>query len=230
MKFYSFLIIALLSTNSLWAQVDSTKIKMIKYTPEYKFKDGLYLQFEDFKNNSPVDKNKIIAPDLDRKDYNFVANVVESKKIKIYDPLGIEVEIKTKNLWGFCSNGNIYININDDFNRLPYIGSLSHLVADKLVYNQNYNTPYGNNYYNSYNPYNPYGNPNAATVEMRQYILDMEKGTITDYTLENVEISLMKDPALYDEFMDLSRKKKKQKMFFYMRKFNERNPLILPAN
>jgi len=230
MKFYSFLIIALLSTNSLWAQVDSTKIKMIKYTPEYKFKDGLYLQFEDFKNNSPVDKNKIIAPDLDRKDYNFVANVVESKKIKIYDPLGIEVEIKTKNLWGFCSNGNIYININDDFNRLPYIGSLSHLVADKLVYNQNYNTPYGNNYYNSYNPYNPYGNPNAATVEMRQYILDMEKGTITDYTLENVEISLMKDPVLYDEFMDLSRKKKKQKMFFYMRKFNERNPLILPAN
>jgi len=230
MKFYSSLIIVLLSINLLWAQVDSTKIKTIKYTPEYKFKDGLYLQFEDFKNNSPVDKNKIIAPDLDRKDYNFVANVVESKKIKIYDPLGIEVEIKTKNLWGFCSNGNIYININDDFNRLPYIGSLSHLVADKLVYNQNYNTPYGNNYYNSYNPYNPYGNPNAATVEMRQYILDMEKGTITDYTLENVEISLMKDPVLYDEFMDLSRKKKKQKMFFYMRKFNERNPLILPAN
>ncbi len=230
MKFYYTLFIFLFSINSLWAQADTTKVKTVKYTPEYKFKDGLYLQFEDFKNNSPVDKNKIIAPDLDRKDYNFVANAVESKKIKIYDALGIEIEIKSKNIWGFCSNGNIYININDDFNRLPYIGSLSHLVADKLVYNQNYNNPYGNSYYyNSYNPYNP-GNQNSTTVELRQYILDMENGTITDYTLENIEVALMKDPTIYDEFMNLPRKKKKQKMFFYMRKFNERNALLFPAN
>jgi hypothetical protein len=217
----SFFILVLLSSLVL-AQTNETKT--IKYTPEYKFKDGLYLNFEAFRNNLPIDKTKIIAPNLDRKDYNFVASVVEGKKIHIYDEMGIEQELKTSDLWGFCSNGSVYIYINQDFNRLPYIGNISHFVADKVVYIQNYNSPYS--YYNT----NPYYNPTTTSVELRQYLLDMEKGTIADYTLEAVEVALMRDAELHDEFMQLSRKKKKQKMFFYIRKFNERNPLYFPMN
>lgn len=216
-----------LSFNFLNAQTDTSTIKTVKYTPSYKFQDGLYLHFDNFKTNSPIEKSKIIATNTNRNDYNFIASLMEGKKIKIYDEMGGQIELKTKNLWGFCDNGNVYININQDFSRLPYIGSLSHFVADKLIYNQNQNRYSAYNNYN-YNSYNPYGQNNTSQVELRQYLLDMETGIIKDYTLEAVEIALMKNPELHDEFMKLKRKKRRQKMFFYLRKFNERTPLLVP--
>jgi hypothetical protein len=51
-----------------------------------------------------------------------------------------------------------------------------------------------------------------------------------EYDTKNVEVLLMKDPELYDEFVRLSRKKKKQMLFYYIRKYNEKNPLYLPKN
>jgi len=212
------------------AQTDSTKTNMVKYVPEYRFKDGLYVDFENFKTNNPIDKSKIIAPNLDHKDYNFIATLVQEKEISIYDDMGNELSIKPKNLWGFCDNGNVYVKIDEDFSRLGYVGSLCHFVADKVVYNNAYNSPY----YSPYSSYNynryPYGQPTSSTVEMRQYILDMETGKVSEFTLEAVEVALMKDPQLYDEFMELNRKKKRQRMFFYIRKFNERNPLLMPKS
>jgi hypothetical protein len=35
---------------------------------------------------------------------------------------------------------------------------------------------------------------------------------------------------LHDEFASLSKKKRKQMKFMYIRKFNEKNPLYFPAN
>jgi len=39
----------------------------------------------------------------------------------------------------------------------------------------------------------------------------------------------MKDTELYDEYVQLSRKKKKDLMFVYIRKFNDKNPLYIPV-
>lgn len=225
MKFKFVVFLFIISFNVL-AQENSDSVKMIKFTPEYKFKDGLYLSFKDFKSNSPIPKSKIIAPHLNRNDYNFIASLINEKRIRIYDVLGTEVEIKPKDLWGFCDNGTVYIRMNDDFSRLSYIGSVSHFVADKIIYTNDYNySPY-NTYY--YNRYNTYGQPTTKSVELQQYLLDMETGKVVDYTQNAVEILLMKDPELHDEYMSLRRKKKKQKMFLYLRKFNQRNPLYMP--
>jgi hypothetical protein len=40
----------------------------------------------------------------------------------------------------------------------------------------------------------------------------------------------MKDAKLYEEFVRLPRKDKKDLMFVYIRKFNENNPLYIPVN
>ena len=39
----------------------------------------------------------------------------------------------------------------------------------------------------------------------------------------------MKDPEVYDEFAHLSRGKKKDLLFVYIRKYNEKNPLYVPV-
>jgi hypothetical protein len=65
---------------------------------------------------------------------------------------------------------------------------------------------------------------------MRQYLIDFESGKVMDYDYKSMEVLLMKDPELHDEYMKLSKRKKKQLKFFYLRKFNERNPLYLPES
>ncbi|MGC9341247.1 MAG: hypothetical protein ACP5E3_00955, partial [Bacteroidales bacterium] len=64
---------------------------------------------------------------------------------------------------------------------------------------------------------------------MKQYLLDFETGKLLDYDFKSVEVLLMRDPELHSEYVELRKRKKKQLKFFYIRKFNERNPLYLPV-
>jgi hypothetical protein len=63
---------------------------------------------------------------------------------------------------------------------------------------------------------------------MRQYLYDFDGGSVYEYDTESLEMLLMKDPELHDEFAQLSNKKRKQLKFLYLRKFNEKNPLYIP--
>ena len=72
--------------------------------------------------------------------------------------------------------------------------------------------------------------PSEEWYKMRREELDFSTGKVLDYDVQGVEVLLMKDPELYDEFEALKNKKKKQMKFLYIRKFNERNPLYIPEN
>lgn len=219
--FYFFLICAL----PMVAQPDSAN--MVKYTPRFEFNEGLYLNFEQIKKNAPVPKSKIVA-NFSYDDPDFFAKLIEQKTISLYDELGTRREVKTKDIWGFSQHGKVYVNLHNEFNRVPYIGNISHFVADKTVYNSNYNN-YPYSYYNPYY-YNPYyyNQPQSTSVEMRQYLLDFETGKVLDYNLKNVEVLLMRDPELHDEFMALRKRKRKKSMFLYLRKYNDKHPLFFP--
>jgi DNA mismatch repair ATPase MutS len=64
--------------------------------------------------------------------------------------------------------------------------------------------------------------------ELKQYLLDFESGKVLEFDVDNTELLLMKDNKLYEEYVQLSRRKKKDLMFVYIRKFNEENPLYIP--
>jgi DNA topoisomerase VI subunit A len=106
-------------------------------------------------------------------------------------------------------------------------------VADVTTYTNRFYDPYSYYPY-SYYPYgyNRYGySPGSyATDEMKQYLIDFETGKILEYTEKNVEILLMKDPELHDEYASLKKKKQKQLKFLYIRKFNEKNPVYFPVS
>ena len=215
---------------------------LIKYTPDFRFKDGIYLSFDQIKANNPIPKAKLLTS-ADYNDREFFTKVFESDKVYFYDEVGIRQEVAKSNIWGFARNGVLYVLIQDSFNRVTFFGNICHFVADVTTYDTRsnnyspygyydpYNSPYG---YGSYNPYgsyySPYGQQTVARNELKQYIIDFETGKVLDFTTDNVEMLLMKDPAIYDEYIQLPAKKKKELRFVYIRKFNEKNPLYLPAN
>jgi hypothetical protein len=214
--------------------------RMVKYTPEFKFRDGIYLNFDQVKLNSPIPKAKLLTS-IDYNDREFFNKVLEGEKIYFYDNIGVRQEIEKGNIWGYSRNGVLYIQVQDNFNRITFIGNICHFVADITTFDSRSYNPYGyydpyyspysySSYYNPYNPYySPYRQSNLSRSELKQYLIDFESGKIVEFDVENTELLLMKDSQLYDEYVQLSRKKKKELMFVYIRRFDEKNPLYLPV-
>lgn len=208
------------------AQQDS--LNRIKYTNDFRFTDGLYLNFNAVSNNDPIPAARIISKN-DPGDFNFFRNLVEEKSIKYFDGYGSQKEVTTELIWGFCQDGKLYINYNDEFNRIPIVGQICHFISDVTVI-ESYNDPY---YYDRYDYYsNPYyyrgNNRTTRSREMRQYILRFDTGDVLSYDRESILAVLMEDPELYEEFNGLRKRKQNDLMFFFLRRFNEKHPLYLP--
>jgi hypothetical protein len=203
---------------------------MVKYTPDFRFNDGIYLNFDQVKLNSPIPKAKLLTS-VDYNDREFFKKIFEMDKIYFYDGMGMRQEIEKNTIWGYSRNGVLYIQIQGNFNRITFVGTICHFVADITTNESRYNSPYGyydpyyspygySNYYSPYGYYSPYRQSNISRTELKQYLIDFESGKI---------LLLMKDNVLYEEYVQLSKKKKKELMFVYIRKFNEKNPLFIPV-
>jgi hypothetical protein len=244
---FFFIIFAISSVSLLQASgQDSSRIEMVKYTPDFRFKDGIYLNFDELKENDPIPKAKLLTS-VDYNSRDFFKHLFESNKIYFYDNMGIRQEVDKDKIWGYARNGVVYVQVQGNFNRVTFIGNICHFVADITTYDNHYYNnyyPYGyydpyyspyygyGNYYSPYySPYyySPYGQTNAPRTELKQYIIDFETGKILDFDVDNTELLLMKDSELYEEYVQLSNKKKKDLMFVYIRKFNEKNPLYIPV-
>jgi hypothetical protein len=215
----------ILTAFSSWTHGQEMAEGMIKYTPEFEFKNGIYPNFLTVKRNSPIPKTRLVTnADLFARD--FYEQVTEEKRIVFYDDHGVQQELKTSNVWGYARNGILYINLGSKFHRLSFIGNIGHFVATLTTYNSGYNDPYYRSNYNS----RYYNSPRSSytSTEVRQYLIDFESGKLHEFDVYSVEILLMKDPELYDEYMALRRKKKKQYKFVYIRKYNEKHPLYFP--
>jgi len=222
------------------------KENMVKYTPDFKFKDGIYLNFDQVKGNNPILKAKLLTS-TDYNDREFFKKLLESGKIYFYDNMGLRQEIVTNSIWGYARNGVLYVQIQENFNRITFVGSICHFVADITTYDPRYyGSPYNSYspYYYPYSGYSPYGygsyyspysyypyrQSNMVRSEIKQYLIEFETGNIAEFDMKNTELMLMQDPELYEEYVQLPRKKKKDMMFVYIRKFNEKNPLYIPVN
>jgi len=192
----------------------------IKYTPAFKFKDGIYENIQQVKQNKPIPKLQIVT-NINYNSFDFFEQLFNEKTIKIYDNLGVVKEINSEKIWGFSDKGVLYININGTYNRIPVFGNICHFIADKTFIEYD-------PYYNSYNRSNfTQNNYNTKTV-MMQYLLDFETGKIYDFNYKSVEKLISNDIDLYEEFTKLRNRKKKNLKFLYIRKYNKKHPIYLP--
>jgi len=176
-----------------------------------KLKSGIYLNFQNFKNNNPLPIEKIC---FEKKAGLFlIDNLVNNDKFTFVDDSGFVREFYTKNIWGFYENGNIYIKRNREFFKIIYVGKISFFISkiQTVMSEQLFEmSPYKRIF------------PNE---EFKQYLLDFETGQVYDFNEKNLEKLLANDTLLYNEFKSLSKKQKKQLKFYYIRRYNEKHPL-----
>lgn len=208
----------------------------VKYDNDFRFTDGLFLDFEQVKKNDPIRKFSILTS-AGYHDNDFFERVLESDVIHYMDEADKRMETGKENIWGYSRKGVLYIASNGDFVRLSVVGGICHFVSTITSTDTRYADPYSpyyyNNYYgggyNNYYNYNNYYSPMQATTykrtDLKQYILDFETGKVMEYDETSLLVALMRDPELHDEYARLGHKKQKQMKFLYIRKFNDRNPL-----
>lgn len=207
---FVFLFIVLVSTWSLSAQ------QLVKYERDFDLNEGIYITFANLQNNQPIPKSAIETK-YDPNSQEFYYDVLAEPSLKIRLNNDSVAEVKTSGIWGFSRNGNVYVNYSDDFYRVPVLGSISHFVATVEVYETGYYDPWS-------------GMPtNQTRDELHQFILDFDTGKIYEYTLENFTNLLRKDYELHKEFMNLKKRHQRQKMFIYLRRYNEAHPIYFPA-
>lgn len=225
---------------------------MIKYTPDFSFTDGIYLDFTAAKMNRPVPKTKIVTS-LDYNSKDFFSKLMKDEKIFYYDTSGVKKEVKKSDLWGFADNGIIHMQLMGNFNTFTFMGKICHIIAeityndsiyfdpvtrsyiypyspyrDYIIYGDPYTyiDPYSRRYYDRRNSYMP-ENMEDPSSELDQYLIDFETGEIWEYDVEGVKSLIKKDTELYNEFRKLRHRMKKRMMFSYIRRYNERNPLFI---
>jgi hypothetical protein len=209
--------------NMGFAQIDSSDL--VIYDPDFKFVDGIFISFDQVKKNNPVLKSRIVS-NISFGDPDFFNSLLVNPELSYYDNFGVKQTVSVDKIWGYAKNGNLYIRLYENFNKITYVGSICHFVATITISYQPVYDPYSynSNYYRT-----AINNTSSSKTEIQQYVFDFETGKIYEYEEKNLEIIFLRDPQLFDEFMALNKKHKKQMLFYYIRKFNERNQLKFPV-
>jgi len=195
---------------SAFAQIDS-----IAYSRDYEFNEGVFFTVNQFKKNTPIPKQVIVSA-IPSSQLDFLKQVMEEKYFSYKDSAGIEQKVETKSLWGYCQNRSVYINFNNEFNKLVVIGTLGYFTA-MIVTTVGFHDPMNYNY----------GLNNTAD-EMHQFVFDSQSNKVLDFNVANMERLLKNDADLYNQFMAIKKRQKSDAIFVYLRKYNEKHPLYLP--
>ncbi len=196
----------------------------IIYTPEYQFKDGIYLQFSQFLSNDPLQKEQLIP--YNKNDIFFLRSSLKKDTLYFWGEAATIQKIPTKAVWGFAENNYCYIFYNEQFNRILTIGTIGFFVSTVTV-----KRTYFNDYsMMSYNDpfYYPVGSQTVENNEIRQYLIDFTTGQVFPMDYHYFEQLISTDEKIFNEYTNLRKRQKRKMLFIFLRHFNELHPLMLP--
>lgn len=191
----------------------------VAYSKDFRLYEGLYLNYQEFRYNWPIPKEKIITK-INKDQLDFYSKLIEEEFIEFTERDGSVTKIKSEKVWGYCQNNIIFINLDKNFYRIPVFGAISNFIGTVEVVN----------YSPGYDPFMgaPIGSTQMKTREIRQYLFDFYSGEISPFSVEQLEEFLKNDEAVYKEYTALSRKKKKEFATRYIRMYNEKHLVYFP--
>lgn len=200
-------IFILLLNLGLYAQNDS-----VMYSPDVRMEDGIYPAYADFRRNISIKKQQIISKQ-DKEQLEFLSKAL-SEDTLYYAYNGSVIKVISEYVWGYIQNNVLYVNYKGMFYRVPVFGSLSYLVAKVQVYNPGF-----------YDPRFGMTTGGGTTQEIREFLMNFYDGYIIPFTQKTVEEFISRDTALFEEYKKLSRRRQKEQLYAFIRKYNTKHPV-----
>jgi len=217
-----FLIIGFLFfSNALQGQSDS----IVYLSKNFKFHDGVFMTFDDFKNNTPTYSWDEVEAGLFSNPQNFMAQMHYLKTPRTEDA-NLE-EIDLEKVWGICLDGIPYVRLekeilnkeNTIFAGLKLRGKICYFEYEEYVMKK---IPMS-----AYNPVT--GKPfRTMSVERKVQIihknmLHFETGEIAKFSAKNFSKWIKDDKKLYKTVSELNPEEANQKLFKCLLIYDDRN-------
>lgn len=204
-------------------------------------KDGLYRSFDDLRFNNPVPITHILSEhDIRLPDY--LDKVLSADSVEFYDNRYEERIVAVSSLWGYCQAGRVYVAHGSEgsfwnppyfgFYQMVLVGRVCYYTAQEAVYRSLSAPPTMGMYYD------PMMMQSTTVTDSRpvQIVLEWESGRkrlVSTGQLSGMPPDLVmdlirSDGGLLEQFNALDGREQKRMGMFYIRKFNERNPVVLP--
>jgi type 1 glutamine amidotransferase len=213
-----------------WAG-NTENIQMIPYSRSYVFKDGLYLHIDDLRANDPLPLSRIVS-DLNTYNKDFFEKMILQEDIILYDESGVRASVKTKDVWGYALNGQLYIMLGGKFQKIIIEGRISPFIAAATTHEKTRFAPGDTSYYTTtedlYRSFNRQYNYSMVTAEAKMYLFDLETNSLTGFDIVSLGVLLERDPELSTRYKSLRKREKKEKMMEFIRRYNAKHPVYFP--
>ncbi len=206
----------------LWsfAQEDS----LVLLTKNFKFEDGIYLSFDEFKQNQPSISWDSVFARLHTNPQNFIT-LVDTIHFK-------EGAAELGKLWGFSLGGIPYIDIADrnDAGLQRYVGlkvrgSICYYLMEEKFEETETIT--------AYNPLTgiPFRQAEIVTEKERErpFMMSFENGEKLDFELDHFLDWIQDDKQLVKTVMNLPEQDRAEKLFKALLIYVDRNPVYVPV-
>jgi len=175
--------------------------------------DAIFLTYTDFRHNKGILKEQIISS-FNKEQLDFLGKSLDKETFSFQENQKTTV-VSSKSVWGFFQNKTFYVNYKGGFYRVPVFGSICYLVATVEIVGVGF--------------YDPMLGPGIGSggrrQEVREFLINFYDGVITEFKMEEAELLVSRDKLLYVEFKKLNRRKQKEQIFRYIRKYNEAHPV-----
>ncbi len=191
------------------------------------FKEGIYLNFDQLKTNTPLPKEKIILYNAD--EVNSLRKAIGLTFINYKDENNVIHEIPSSSVWGFCENNAIYrVNDNTIYKIHFTGGSVGTCVPLGSISTVKRNVVNGLSEGVSYGIAGAAGGvvyrQNEIEKMKRKMIVDLEYGSMMQLNKYSLVDILERDADLLIEFVLLEEEEKDKHIFRLMEKYNSRHP------
>jgi len=204
-----------------WGQQDS----MVLVTKNFKFKDGLYLNFEEFKINTPSVSWDSVFARLHSNPQNLIT-LVDTIHFKNTD------QEELSGIWGFTLGGIPYINLNQangaglkKFIGLKVRGAICYFTTERKIAETRL--------IKAYNPVTgiPFreGEVTTQSTDIDKYMLSFDTGEIVAFNRENFISWIDSDSRLVKTIRSLDENEIGEKLFKCLLIYDDRNPRYVPV-
>lgn len=195
-------------TGGLFAQLDSVQVPV-----DLNIADGIFVSYADFRYNKAILKDQVISTG-NKEQLDFIWKTLEKETFSFQDSQKTTV-VNSKSIWGFFQNKTLYINYKGVFYRVPVFGSICYLVATVEVVGVGF-----------YDPMYGYGTGvGSRRQEIREFLINFYDGIVTEFRMDEAELLISRDKEIFAEYKKLSRRKQKEQIFRYIRKYNDAHPV-----
>jgi len=218
---FFFMIVLILPLKS---QVDSVVV-----TKNFSFEDGVYLQFEDFKNNQPNFLWEQLRTSLFTNPQSFQTQVVF---IDVLENDSSRYSMNLDSIWGFTIDGIPYIRLPEETFESSIATYAGLQVRGKICYYKYQKYVMKELEMSAYNPLTgrPFRTANINREELVTYekMLHFETGETADLTLENMVKWIPDDTNLIETINDIGTDDAQEKLFKILLIYDDRNHVKVP--